>query len=84
MSGHVRRMVTSGLGQSSSPGGSGRLFGSVGPADIAAAVKESGGPDVDKRKIVVTDPIKTAGAHRVQVRLHPEVSAAVKIDGQAN
>lgn len=64
-------------------GSNGRLFGSVGPADIAAAVKEAGGPDVDKRKIVVTDPIKTAGAHRVQVRLHSEVSADVKIDVQA-
>jgi large subunit ribosomal protein L9 len=64
-------------------GSNGRLFGSVGPADIATAVKDAGGPDVDKRKIVVTDPIKTAGAHRVQVRLHPEVSAAVKIDVQA-
>jgi large subunit ribosomal protein L9 len=63
-------------------GSNGRLFGSVGPADIAAAVKEAGGPDVDKRKIVVTDPIKTAGAHRVQVRLHSEVSADVKIDVQ--
>jgi large subunit ribosomal protein L9 len=65
-------------------GSNGRLFGSVGPADIAAAVKEAGGPDVDKRKIVVTDPIKTAGAHRVQVRLHSEVSADVKIDVQAS
>lgn len=64
-------------------GSNGRLFGSVGPADIAAAVKDAGGPDVDKRKIVVTDPIKTVGAHRVQIRLHPEVSAAVKIDVQA-
>jgi large subunit ribosomal protein L9 len=64
-------------------GSNGRLFGSVGPSDIATAVKDAGGPDVDKRKIVVTDPIKTAGAHRVQVRLHPEVSAAVKIDVQA-
>jgi large subunit ribosomal protein L9 len=64
-------------------GNSGRLFGSVGTADIAAAVKEAGGPEVDRRKIVVTDPIKTAGSHRVQVRLHPEVSAAVKLDVQA-
>ena len=64
-------------------GSNGRLFGSVGPADIAAGVKEAGGPDVDKRKIVVTDPIKTAGAHRVQVWLHSEVSADVKIDVQA-
>jgi large subunit ribosomal protein L9 len=64
-------------------GTNGRLFGSVGPSEIAAAVKDAGGPDVDKRKIVVTDPIKTAGSYQVQVRLHPEVSAAVKIDVQA-
>ena len=64
-------------------GNNGRLFGSVGTADIAAAVKEAGGPDVDRRKIVVTDPIKTAGAHRVQIRLHPDVSAAIKLDVQA-
>ena len=63
-------------------GSNGRLFGSVGPADIAAAVKEAGGPDVDKRKIVVTDPIKTAGSHRVQIRLHSEVSAAVRLEVQ--
>jgi large subunit ribosomal protein L9 len=64
-------------------GNSGRLFGSVGTTDIAAAVKEADGPDVDRRKIVVTDPIKTAGSHRVQIRLHPEVSAEVKLDVQA-
>jgi large subunit ribosomal protein L9 len=61
-------------------GSNGRLFGSVGPADIAAAVKDAGGPDLDRRKIVVSDPIKTAGQHSVQVRLHPEVSAAVAIE----
>lgn len=61
-------------------GGNGRLFGSVGPSDIAAAVREAGGPELDRRKILVPDPIKTAGAHRVQVRLHPEVSASVNIE----
>ena len=61
-------------------GSNGRLFGSVGPADIADAVKDAGGPDLDRRKIVVSDPIKTAGSHSVQVRLHPEVSAAVAIE----
>lgn len=63
-------------------GNNGRLFGSVGPADVAAAIKEAGGPEVDKRKIVIADPIKTAGSHRVQVRLHSEVSADVKLDVQ--
>jgi large subunit ribosomal protein L9 len=61
-------------------GGSGRLFGSVGPADIAAAVREAGGPILDRRRIEVRDPIKTVGSHQVRVRLHPEVSAWVDID----
>jgi len=61
-------------------GSNGRLFGSVGPADIAAAVRAAGGPEIDKRKIAVPDPIKSAGSHRVQVRLHPDVSAAVTIE----
>jgi large subunit ribosomal protein L9 len=65
-------------------GTNGRLFGSVGPADIAAAVREAGGPELDRRKIEVRDPIKTAGSHQVRVRLHPEVSAAVDIEISAS
>ena len=61
-------------------GGSGRLFGSVGPVDIAAAVREAGGPELDRRRIEVRDPIKTVGTHQVRVRLHPEVSAPVDIE----
>jgi large subunit ribosomal protein L9 len=61
-------------------GASGRLFGSVGSADIAAAVRESGGPELDKRRIEVRDPIKTVGSHQVRVRLHPEVSATVDLE----
>jgi large subunit ribosomal protein L9 len=61
-------------------GGNGRLFGSVGPADIAAAVREGGGPVLDRRRIEVRDPIKTIGSHQVRVRLHPEVTAWVDID----
>ena len=61
-------------------GSNGRLFGSVGPGDIAAAVRDAGGPEIDRRKIVVSDPIKSAGSHQVQVRLHPDVSASVNIE----
>jgi large subunit ribosomal protein L9 len=61
-------------------GSNGRLFGSVGPSDIAAAVRDAGGPEIDRRKIVVPDPIKSAGSHRVQVRLHPDVSATVNLE----
>jgi large subunit ribosomal protein L9 len=61
-------------------GGGGRLFGSVGPADIAAAVRQAGGPELDRRRIEVRDPIKTVGSHQVRVRLHPDVSATVDIE----
>src|SRR5690242_9089907 len=61
-------------------GGSGRLFGSITPADIASAIKAAGGPVVDKRRIEVAAPIKTLGAHRVSVRLHAEVAAKVGVE----
>jgi large subunit ribosomal protein L9 len=61
-------------------GSSGRLFGSVGPADVAAAVREAGGPLLDRRRIEIRDPIKTLGSHQVHVRLHPEVTAWVEIE----
>lgn len=56
-------------------GDAGRLFGSVTPADVAAAIKAAGGPDVDKRRVELGSPIKTLGGHQVSVRLHPEVAA---------
>jgi large subunit ribosomal protein L9 len=61
-------------------GDGGRLFGSVTPADIASAIKASGGPEVDKRRIELGSPIKTLGAHETSVRLHPEVAAKVNIE----
>lgn len=62
----------------SSPSGkAGRLFGSVTPADIAAAVNKAGGPQIDKRRIVIPTPIKSTGSHKVSVRLHPEVAATI-------
>lgn len=65
-------------------GSAGRLFGSVGPADIAAAVSAAGGPELDKRRIEVKTPIKTVGAHQVSVRLHPEVTATLDIEVAAS
>ena len=60
-------------------GSSGRLFGAVTPADIAEAVAERGGPQVDKRKVELTAPIKSTGDYTVNVRLHPEVQAKVAV-----
>lgn len=61
-------------------GGGGRLFGSVSPADIATAVKAAGGPELDRRRIEIKNPIKTVGAHQVTVRLHPEVTATLDVE----
>jgi len=61
-------------------GGGGRLFGSISTADIAAAVRNAGGPELDRRKIEVQNPIKTVGTHQVSIRLHPEVSARLDIE----
>ncbi len=65
-------------------GGGGRLFGSVSPADIAAAVKAAGGPELDRRRIEIKNPIKTVGAHQVAIRLHPEVRAMLDIEVAAS
>ncbi|WP_270887061.1 50S ribosomal protein L9 [Pedococcus sp. 5OH_020] len=61
-------------------GSSGRLFGAVSTADVAAAVKAAGGPELDKRKIEITTPIKSVGSHEALVRLHPDVQAKVTLD----
>ncbi|MDT9592942.1 50S ribosomal protein L9 [Nocardioides zeae] len=64
-------------------GQGGRLFGAVTVAEIADAIKDATGESIDKRTIVVTNPVKTLGPHTVSVKLHDEVSAAVAINVQA-
>lgn len=61
-------------------GESGRLFGSVTAADIVEAVRAAGGPELDRRRVEVANPIKTVGSHKVSVRLHPEVSATLELN----
>ena len=60
-------------------GEGGRLFGSITSMDIAAAIKEQTGEDIDKRKIVLDKPIKETGAHTIEVKLFQDVSAKVVI-----
>jgi large subunit ribosomal protein L9 len=60
-------------------GEGGRLFGAVTPADIAAAITAGGG-SVDKRTIVLGNPIKSLGAHTVKVKVHDDVEATVNLN----
>ena len=61
-------------------GDTGRLFGAVTTADIAAALSETAGDSVDRRTIALGNPIKSLGTHQVSVKLHDEVSAAVTLN----
>jgi large subunit ribosomal protein L9 len=60
--------------------GSKKLFGSVSAADVANAIKASGGPLIDKRVIDLREHIKTVGKHEVTARLHPKVTAQVRLE----
>ena len=56
-------------------GDSGRLYGSVTPAEIVDAVKSAGGPELDRRRVQLPGAVKSVGDYKVQVKLHPEVTA---------
>ncbi|MBE6019446.1 MAG: 50S ribosomal protein L9 [Clostridiales bacterium] len=64
-------------------GENGRLFGSITSMDIANAIKEQTGEEVDKRKIVLSKPIKETGVETIEIKLFQDVSAKVviKIEG---
>ncbi len=61
-------------------GSGGKLFGSITTADIAAAVKEAGGPILDRKRIQLPGHIKTTGAHVITIDLHPDVVASVPVN----
>ncbi len=60
-------------------GEGGRLFGAVTVGDIASAITGAGA-EVDKRKIIVGNPIKSLGTHQVTVKVHDEVDATVNLN----
>ena len=60
-------------------GAQGRLYGSVTGAEIAEALKEQHGVEVDKRKIDLAEPIRTVGETEVIVKLYPEISARMTV-----
>jgi large subunit ribosomal protein L9 len=62
-------------------GDSGKLCGSVTAADVVAAIKKAGGPNLDKRTVSLPKAhIKSVGSHPVTVRLHPDVNATVSLN----
>lgn len=60
-------------------GEGGKTFGSVSSKEIVAAVKAQYGKDIDKKKIVLDDAIKSLGTYDVKLKLHPQVTATLKV-----
>jgi large subunit ribosomal protein L9 len=60
-------------------GSGGKLFGSITAGDVATAVKQAGGPILDRKRIHLPGHIKTVGSHDVTVELHPDVIATVPV-----
>lgn len=60
-------------------GTGGRLFGAIATKEIAQVLKTQRGLDVDKKKIVLAEPIKELGTHEVKIKLHKDVSCSLKV-----
>lgn len=64
-------------------GGNGKMFGSISASDVAAAIKEQHGIDIDKKKIDVPQ-MKAEGEYTVTLKLYPEVSAKMQVIVKVN
>ena len=60
-------------------GEGGRTFGSVSSKEIAQAYKEQTGKEIDKKKIVLPEPIRSFGVFEVGVKLHPKVTGTLRV-----
>lgn len=64
----------------SKAGNEGKLYGKITSKEVAAAVKEQLGHDVDRRRIHIEDDIKTLGSYPISFKLHPEVVVTVTVN----
>ena len=62
-------------------GDNGKAFGSVSGKEIGSAIQEQLGLEIDKKKLMLSEPLKTFGTHEVPIKLHRDVTAklAVKV-----
>ena len=76
----AQRLVPLVIKISAKAGREGKLFGSVTPTDIVAAVESQAGVIVDRHKLLAHEPIKEIGEHEVGVRLHPDVEFRLRLE----
>ncbi|MCR5399433.1 MAG: 50S ribosomal protein L9 [Lachnospiraceae bacterium] len=63
-------------------GENGKTFGSVSGKEIAAAYKDKYGAEIDKKKLLIEEPIRSFGVHNVDIKLHPQVTGTLKVKVQ--
>ena len=61
-------------------GEGGRTFGAISTKDISSELKEQFGYDVDKKKLQLAEPIKNIGSYSIPIKLHPQVTAELKVN----
>jgi len=61
-------------------GGGGRLFGSIGSADVAAAIRVHKGVEIDRKHVLLAEPIKEVGSFDVTVELFTGVATVVTVE----
>ena len=76
----VAKLAASPVYISARAGEEGRLFGSVTKADVARAVQEQLEEAIDRQQVRLDDPIRTLGAHSVEIHLHADVNAMVTVE----
>lgn len=74
------RLVPQTIKLTARAGGEGKLFGSITTQDIATAVQEQAGVELDKRKLHLDEPIRELGTHHVTVKLHADVEFPVTLE----
>lgn len=74
------RLVPTTITVTARGGGSGRLFGSVTATDVAVAILEQTGIELERRKLALDEAIKSTGTHVVTAKLHPEVEFPVTVE----
>jgi large subunit ribosomal protein L9 len=67
----------------SKAGSTGRLYGSITTSDVATAIKNQLGAELDRRDLEITEPVRQVGQHRVTARLHKGVTAILTVEVRA-
>ena len=80
----ARKLVPMVIKITARAGSEGRLFGSITSSDVAEAVTAQSGVELDRRKLVLAEPIKALGTHEVPVKLHADVEFRVTVEVTAS